>query len=357
MEFYISEKAEKAGLIMEGALAGDKVDKAKFFEALSSGEISPSLLQAPLTARVIDKYTGIEPNYEGLAVRETVDDFTLQEVYRFGFDDEDQILDKNEGKTRIEGTLPRVGEFGEYQSFGFSFSNESYRAYKSGIKFALSWESVINGRSLRLIEKATTKMAEMARMLESTEVYGQYLTPSGLNTANLSGANLLAANPALSFDSLELALAQAQTFTIDGHRRPVGGGFTLVVSPSLENVARKIIATQEIRTTVGGTTTISGNPLSGRLSLKVADEILRINSAADDFWFLVPDLNGTDGYRPELWFVRGNEAPKFFVKSTTVQAPDEGDFDHDAWETKLRHTATGVNTGMLGVVASTGAGS
>ena len=359
--FQISEKAERAGLLMEGALAGDRTDKAKFFEGLTSGEIPISLLQAPLTARLLDAYEGLEEQWTGLAERHIVDDFELESVYRFAFDDESQILEKNDGKTRVAGTLPRVGEMDEYQTFGFSSSNVGFRAYKSGIKFGLSWEAVINGRRLNLIERAISKMARMARDTEVAEVVGQYVTPTGLNTANLKAANLLSLNPALSMASLQAALALAAASTVNGHLASVGSQFTLVVSPTLAPVARNLLSITEITTQSGtgngAVITKTGNPVAGLIDLKVMNSLLTINSGAGAYWFLVPNLTNTEGYRPELWFVRGEETPKFFVKSTTVQDPSEGDFDHDAWETKLRATASGVNTGMLGVVASTGAGS
>src|SRR5690606_9860122 len=117
--------------------------------------------------------------------------------------------------------------------------------------FALSWEAIISGRSLRLLERATSNMARMARKLEATEAYGQYVTPSGLNTGNLSGTNLLSGNPVLSMDAVKTALAQAQTFKIDGKRRPVPGSFTLLVPPALEMTAREIIAVTEITTQTG----------------------------------------------------------------------------------------------------------
>lgn len=362
--FVMSEQAEAAGNLMEGAFSGDKRDTAKFFEMLSTGDISPTLLQAPLTARVVSEYEGLEDTTDGAAVRQTVDDFTLQEIFRLAFDDDSQVLEKNVGKTRVTGTLPRVGELGEYQSFGFSSTNDSYRAYKSGIKFGLSWESVVNGRNLSLLERATSQMARMARNTEASEVFGQYVTASGMNTANLAASgditNLISGNPALSMASLKTALALAATHKVNGQRFPVAGKFTLLVSPSLEIAAREILSVTEITTQTGsGSGAViakSGNPVSGKLNLKVADTLLRINSSADNYWFLIPDLSQTDGYRPELWTVRGEETPKFFVKSTTLQSPNEGDFDHDAYETKLRATATGVNSGMLGVVASTGAG-
>lgn len=355
MFLEMSKKAEEAGLLMEGALAGDRKDKATFFEQMSTGDISPTLLQAPLTARLVSEYEGIEPNWDGLAVEGTVDDFTLQEIFRIAFDDDSQVLEKNEGKTRIAGTLPRIGELGEYQSFGFSSSSEGYRAYKSGIKFGLSWEAIINGRSLSLLERATRAMARMARETEATEVVGQYVTPTGLNTANLGAENLLAGNPSLSLAAIEAGLAQAAQFTVNGKRRPVSGRFTLVVPPALGPLARQLVEIREVRLDDGaGTTTVSGNPIAGRITVKEVDTITLINGASDTFWFLVPDLNTTDGYRPELWRVRGNEQPRFFVKSTTLQSPEDGDFDHDAYETKLRATATGVNTGMLGVIASDG---
>lgn len=357
MSFVISEKAAKAGTLLESALAGDTADKNTFFEQMATGEITPGLLQAPLTARLINEYEGIPSTWDGLAVAETVDNFLYQDVMRIAFDDDSQVLEVNEGKARVDGTLPRIGEFGEYQSFGFSSSGEGYRAYKSGIKFGLSWETVINGRSLSIIERATRAMARMARETEATEVVGQYVTATGLNTTNLTSDNLLSGNPALTLESLEAALIQATQFQINGKRRPVSGNFTLLVPPALGPQARRLVAIQEVRTTVDGVTTITGNPVEGRITVQENDTLTLINPNSDAYWFLVPDLNTTEGYRPELWRVRGNENPKFFVKSTTNSAPEEGDFDHDAYETKLRATATGVNTGMLGVIASNGSGS
>lgn len=360
-EFRISEKAEKAGLLMEGALAGDRTDKAKFFEGLTSGEITPALLQAPLTARVIAAYEGLEESWAGLAERHVVDDFELESVYRFAFDNETQILEKNAGKTRVAGTLPRIGEMDEYQSFGFSSSNEGFRAYKSGIKFGLSWESVINGRRLNLIERATSKMARMARDTEVAEVVGQYVTATGINTANIKPANVVTLNPVLSLASLQTALAQAGAQKVNGHLASVGSQFTLVVAPALAATARNLLSITEITTQTGtgsgAVITKTGNPVAGLITLKVMDSIMTINPNAGAYWFLVPNLALTEGYRPELWFVRGEETPKFFVKSTTMQDPSEGDFDHDAWDTKLRATASGVCTGALGIMASNGTGS
>ena len=100
----------------------------------------------------------------------------------------------------------------------------------------------------------------------------------------------------------------------------------------------------------------TGNPVAGKFDLQVSTTLSRINSGSANYWFLLPDLSQTEGYRPEVWTVRGNEAPKVFVKSTTNADPTEGDFDHDAYETKLRSTDTGVNTGMLGVIDSRGDG-
>jgi len=360
MTFKMTEAAAEAGKLMEGALSGDSVDKAKFLEALTTGDITPGLLAAPLTARVITEYEGLEDTTEGVVVRNTVDDFNLQEVYRLSFSDDSQVLEKNNGKARVAGTLPRVAELGEYQTFGFSSTNESYRAFKSGIKFEISWESVINGRRLNLIERATSQMARMARATEAAGAYEQYVSASALSS-NLATSgdvtNVLTGNPALTADSLESALALAATHKVNGERVALSGAYTLLVPPTLEMTARKILSTTEVRTTSGSKTYISGNPLQGKFNLKVSDTLLRINSSADNYWFIIPDLSQTDGFRPELWFVRGEETPKVFVKSTTAQDPSEGDFDHDAWATKIRHTATGVNTGMLGVVASNGSGS
>lgn len=365
MSIQMSEKAYEAGALMESAFAGDRADTAKFFEQLSSGDIPVSLLQAPLTARLVDAWSGIEDEVGAAAAPVTVDDFTLQSVYRLAFDDDSQVLEVNEGKARVKGDLPRIGEMGEYQTFGFSSSNVGYRAYKNGIKFGLSWEAIINGRSLSLIDRAIKQMARMARNTRNSEAFGQYVTSSGLNTANLAASgpitNILSGNPALTLQSLQAGLALAATHKVNNQLYPISGKYTLLVSPGLEQTARNILSITEVTTQSGSGSgaviTKTGNPVEGKLNLQVSSTLNRINSSSANYWFLVPDLNQTDGYRPEIWTVRGNEQPKVFVKSTTNADPTEGDFDHDVYETKLRSTDSGVNTGMLGVVASNGSGS
>lgn len=359
----MNKRQYELACLMEGALEGDKRDTDKFFEAMTTSD-HPALLVPAINKRVQDEAAAIPSRWREVASTQLVDDFRLQEIVRPRMTD-GNILPKNVGKTFVEGGLPKIGELGEYPTISMDATGYQFRIAKSGVKAALSWEEVINGRSIGILDRFITNFATRAARQEGFEAFLQFVTGTGLNTTNLTdgtnGTNdaLLAGNPALSRAGLKAALAQAATHRLDGFRISMPAKFNLVVSPTNEVEAREILSAIEIRetSTSGSVETISRNDLASKFDLVVADEIVQINDSADDFWFIVPKPGAIADANASVAFLRGYEAPQVFVKDTTVQNPMDGDFDHDAIETKVRHTASGVWSGAYGVVASTGAGS
>lgn len=357
IENFNSKRQVELGLMLEGAFAGDRTDTKNLFEAMTTSD-EPTLLQPAINRRVREVYDSYEPTWSAVAGRETVDDFRLQEIVRPQMTD-GTILESNSGKAFVAGGLPKISELGEYPTIGMTATNLTYKIGKSGVKASLSWEEIINGRSIGILEKFIQDFARRSRKQEDFEAYTQFLTASGFS-ANVTGASndsTLAGNPALSMTALKAAYAQAVTHVRDGQRVPLGGQFQLVVPRALEITAREILAVTEIRdTSVTNIETISGNPISGLFNLVVADAVTAINSGADAYWWIQPAPNAVEDANASVAFLRGHEAPEVFVKSTTLQNPEDGDFDHDAYETKVRHTATGVFKEAIGIVASTGAG-
>jgi hypothetical protein len=347
----------RMGLLLEGTLNGDRADKNAFFEALTTSDL-PTLLEPAINRKVRETYEGIPSTWDKVANKELVDDFRLQEVVRTVFGD-GTILPTNVGKSFYAGGLPKIGELGEYPMLSLSASGISYKIGKSGVKAALSWEAIINGRSISILERFYTEFAKRAAKQNGFEVYGQFVNGSGF-TSWITGASndaTLSGNPALSIAALKLALAQAYTHTMDSQRIPSTPQFELVVAPALELAAREILSITEVTTTSGSVTTKTANPIEGKFELVVADEVTQINSGAGAYWWIQPKPGTYEDGNVSLAFLRGHETPEVFVKSTTLQNPMDGDFDHDDIQTKVRHTATGVAKNLYGVVASTGAGS
>ena len=364
-----------AGMLLEGALDGDRKDTVKFFEAFTISDM-PVLLVPAINKRVLAVYDGIPSEWQKIAGTESVDDFRLQQIVRPYFVD-NGILPKTDGETYVQGTLPRVNELGEYQTLTLAATESFFRIFKSGIKASFSWEELVNGRSVSILEKFWNEFAVRARNTEAAEAFKQFIGSAGLNTTNLTDGsstgtnNLLAAsspystatNAPLSADALKAALAQAAQHKLGGKRIGMPAKFNLVVPSTLETRAKEILAVQQVRfskgtiTSGGVTETISTNILTDKFNLVVDDTIIKINPNADAYWFIVPEPNAIPDMGAYVGFLRGAEAPRVFVKTTTMQNPEDGDFDHDAYETKTRTTATGFWKGGVGVVASTGAGS
>jgi len=362
---FKNKRQVEMGLLLEGTLAGDRKDKDAFFEALTTSDL-PTLLEPAINRKVRETYEGIPSTWDKIANKELVDDFRLQEVVRTVFND-GTILPTNVGKSFYSGGLPKIGELGEYPTISLSASGISYKIGKSGVKAALSWEAIINGRSISILERFYTEFARRAAKQNGFEVYGQFVSGSGFTpwitgaandaTLNANAGYATPVNAPLSIAALKAALAQAYTHVQDGQRLASPPVFELVVPPSLELSAREILSITEVSTTSGGVTTKTANPVDGKFDLVVGDEITQINSGAGAYWWIQPKPGTYEDGNVSLAFLRGHETPEVFVKSTTVSSPLDGDFDHDDVQTKVRHTATGVAKNLYGVVASTGAGS
>lgn len=353
-----NESQYKAAMLLEGALTGDRADTNAFFEALSTSDL-PSQLEPAINKKVLDAYRGALGDWTKIARREIADDFRLQEIARMRFTD-DKIAETNAGKAFVSGGLPKVGELDEYPLVGLGATGFNYRIGKSGVKAALSWETIINTRSLSLLEKFWLDFGQRAAKQEVYEAVSQFVDASGF-TANITGnqgtnPSLLTGNPALTLDAIQDAIEKTATHTIDGQTAALGGSYILAVPQSLAPRAAEILSIREVRRVVSGDTFIQGNPLSGVVEIAVLPEITQINAGAGAFWWVQPRPEALPVANAQVAFLRGHEAPEVFIKSTTVQNPELGDFDHDAYETKVRHTATGAFTERVGIVASNGSG-
>ena len=354
-----TESQYKAAMLLEGALHGERKDTNALFEAMSTSDL-PSQLEPAINKKVQEVYRAKMGDWTKIARREVADDFRLQEIARMRFTD-DKVAQTNAGKAFISGGLPKVGELDEYPLIGLNATGFNYRIGKSGVKAALSWEAIINSRSLRLLEKFWTDFGNRAAKQEVYEAVSQFVGASGF-TGNITGnqgtnASALSGNPALSLDAVQDAIAQAMLHTIDGQTADLGGQFALVVPQNLAVRAAEILSIKEVHLNVGNDIYVTGNPIAGLVEPVVLPEITQINSGAGAYWWIQPKPEALPDANAQVAFLRGHENPEVFIKSTTLQNPEEGDFDHDAYETKVRHTATGAFTERVGIVASTGAGS
>jgi hypothetical protein len=365
----ITSRQVEAAKLLEGAIRGDRMDKLKLQEGISTSDL-PVQLAPTINKIMLANYAEQPKVWDMFASRLVVDDFRPTQYMNLAY--EDDGLD-NEGDKFRAGSLPTVGEYDEYPTAGwFSFSEAEFAVKKAGSRIRFSWESIINDGNISILERLPLELARKAAGKEDEEVTKQLVTSSGLNTANFKTANQnrLTGNPELTLESLEAAITAANVQTYNGNSITPLSRFVLVVPQALELTAKKILAVQQVRTEVtsGDTVTsvVAGNPIASSIQIVVNPWIKKIynNSAADKFWFLLPVPSDTLNPGLVLGFLRGHETPELRVKANgglylgggAVPAR-EGSFDNDDFEMRIRHIATGGFLLPTGTIASTGAGS
>lgn len=361
MEGAYGRRQADAALLMEDALSGSERAKNKFFEALSTSD-TPALLAPALNRKIIDNYGSYDKIWGAFASKEVVDDFRLQEINKYAHNQEG-IAATNAGQTFIPGTLPRIPEQGQYPVIGVSASGISFRVAKSGEQFQLSWERLVQDRSLRELERALAMFGLHAAQTEDVEATRQFIE-GGIATA-LPVANRIASNPVLNAANLEAAYTLAVAQKLDG--RPVNprGGFNLLVPTELELTAQGILDKYEYRNG-SDPVRIGPSPLAGKFTIVANEWFSTIDSTnGAKSWALAPKpgVMGED-QGVAVGFLRGNEAPELSIKSSDRFGPNgeripgvSGDFDNDSFATRVRHTATGITKGFAGWVGSNGTGS
>jgi hypothetical protein len=357
----------EAAKLLEGALRGDRRDKLKLQEGISTSDL-PIQLAPVINKILLQNYEATPKVWDQFATRLVVDDFRKQQFLNLRY--EDAGLD-NQGDKFREGSLPTVGEYDEYPSAGFfSVTEADFAVKKAGQRVRFSWEAVVNDGNISLLERLPIELGLKAAGKEDEEVTKQLVASGGLNTANFKSANnnLLAGNPALTLTSLEAAIEAANLQQYNGKLIQPVSRFALVIPRALELTARKILAVQTVETsnTVGSilTKTITGNPIGSQVEIVVNDWITKINSGAGAYWFLIPVPSASLNPSVVLGFLRGFEAPELRVKQAAGgflgggDVPENfGSFDNDDWQMRIRHIATGGFFVPAGTIASTGAAS
>jgi len=363
----ITARQVEAAKLLEGALRGDRQDKLKLQEGISTSDLPIQL--APVINKILLQNYEAQPKvWDRFATRLVVDDFRKQQYLNLRYEDEG--LD-NQGDKFREGSLPTVGEYDEYPTAGwFSVTESDFSVKKAGQRVRFSWEAVVNDGNISLLERLPIELGLKAAGKEDEEVTKQLVSSSGLNTANFKSGNnnLFSGNGALTLDNLEKAIEAANLQQYNGRLIQPVSRFALVIPRALELTAKKILAVQTVETsnTVGSilTKTITGNPIGSQVEIVVNDWITKINSSAGAYWFLIPVPSASLNPSVVLGFLRGFETPELRVKAAAGQAlgggavPEAyGSFDNDDWQMRIRHIATGGFFIPAGTIASTGAGS
>jgi hypothetical protein len=356
---YVEALSEAVNLV-ERVQAGDRYAGLQFTEAMSTSDFS-FLFADILDRQILARYQQMPVQWDRVARRGRVRDFRT--VKRFTLDGG-------------EATLSAVPQLTEYPMAALTDNGYSYSVQKYGRRIGLSWESIIND-DLDAFTDIPDRLSNAARRSEERFVTALYAGASGPNgTFFASGnKNLVTGNPTLSITALQSAFTLLAS-QLDNDGAPIYiDGVTLVVPPALSVVAQNIMNATEIITAVGsgGASSDAGrqdrlrtvNWMANRVTLITNPWLPLISSTANGStsWYLFADPNQG---RPamEIGFLVGHEVPDLFAKSPNATrigggpvAPEDGDFDVDGVDWKIRHVLGGTLMDPKMGVASNGSGS
>jgi hypothetical protein len=343
---------DQALAIYTAALHGNRMDVWRFQEAMSRSDFQ-YLFADILQRSVLGSYLEWPSIWSTIAKRGTRVDFRTGRAF---------TLDG------AEGALSKVEELKEYPNRKVVDGKYDYSVDKYGAKIGISWESIIND-DLGELRSLPERLAKAARMTEEKFAASLYGGASGPDGTFFSSGHANKMTAALSTGSLQAAMALiwAQK-DVDGN--PIfTGQLRLVVPPALTITAKNILNATEIWAATGGGDGTAVNQLRAQnwVPQEIAQAvtnpwlpILATSANGDTSWYLFADP-GVGRPAMEVGFLRGNEVPALFVKEPNsrrvgsgIIGPEDGDFDTDSIDYKVRHVVGGTMMEYRAAVASDG---
>lgn len=338
--------------LYKGVISG-RTPLHRLQEAMSTSDF-PLLFGDIIDRQTLGSYLEWPTVWQRIAKRETVRDF--RSVSRFFTDGAEAVLDE-------------VPQGKEYPEAAISEGRYQYAVKKYGRRIPFLWEVFVND-DLDSLRDTPQRLAKAARVSEerfATDLYASATGPDGTFFA-AGNTNIITANPVLSVASLQTGLT-----ILSKQKDPDGnpimyGQLRLVVPPALQVVAKNILNATEIRQAIGsGAASVdqitATNWMNGEFDLVVNPYLPIISTTnGDTSWYLFAEP--TVG-RPAVavGFLRGHESPELFVKSPNAMrvgggpvAAEDGDFDTDGINYKVRHVFGGTLMDPKSAVASNGTG-
>lgn len=327
----------EARQLFQSAMDGNLRARADLQEALSTSDF-PILLNASYAFELQGEYAGISPIWQTFSRRLKVKNFRPQ-----------KLVDIMGGR----GALDLVKEASEYPARAADESEREFSVDKYGARFPLTWEMIKNDE-LNAFDNFPNRLATAAREMEDRLALYPLFNAGRTDFSAFITARLASgANTALSMAALNTGFEAISSRIDEDDDRPVlTPGTILMVPPALEQTAKNIINTTEIRTGSNATADgqvrrITGNGLTQTPTVVVnpwlpivGRGVAAINSA----WYLLPAPS--ESVKPALGtaFMTGEDTPDLRVKSEAGNrvgggaiAPEEGSFDDDTVQYRVRH--------------------
>lgn len=319
--------------LFERAMRGNLRARAELQETLTKSDF-PILLGQAYDRELQQEYNAIAPVWNRFAKRLMVNDFRPK-----------KLVDIMGGRAALE----RVREASEYPARKASESEREFSVDKYGARFPLTWEMIKND-ALGAFRDFPQRLATAARETEERIALAPFFNSAGTGLSSFYSARAVSAQT-LSKTTLNAGLeAIAQRKDEDG--RPVVVTEPILMVPTaLAKTAADII--NVIRNTDPTTGDVrAGNGLI-RTPVVVENPWLDIVGAGytnnSKTWYLLPGPNTNVKPAAGVAFMAGEENPDLRAKNDQGSrigggsiGPEEGSFDDDTIQYRVRHIAGGV---------------
>jgi hypothetical protein len=339
-------KLDESLRIFERGLSGSLRGRADLAEALTTSDF-PILLGGVFDRELLAQYEDITPVWQSFARRSIVKDFRAK-----------KLVDLLGGRA----ILDPVAEGAPYPGRKVTESDYELKVGKRGARIPLTWEMLIND-DLDAFRDLPSRLATGARDTEDYLATSLLVKASGVNTDFFKSANKNAPTALpLTHENLGVALTAVSTRKDSENRPIINRGTVLMVPPALELQALAILNATEIRNTEGNKVLVGGNELRSKVTLVVNPwlPVIATDGKTDGRWFILPAPTAA---RPALavGFLRGHEVPDLRVKNSAgvrvgggTIAPEEGSFEFDDIQYRVRHVLGGTPLDPIGTYVSNG---
>lgn len=334
-----------------------------FTEAMSTSDF-PLLFGDVIDRAMVLAYREYPNAIESVVKTTTVRDF--RDVKRFAVDG-------------AEGQLEAVAQGEEYPAAALSEARDTYSVAKFGRRLPILWETLVND-DLDAFRDMPGRLGRAARRTEQKFISSLIWDSAGPHASLYTSGheNIINTTNGAADDNTPFSIAGLQDgLTVLANQTDEDGEpiffdtVYLVVVPALEIAARNVLNGTELRVTVNGGATgqelTVANWMRNKVQLVVdpyAPQIITTGTRGATSWALFGNPN--DG-RAAIEFarLRGHEEPEIWVKAPDAMragggmvGPDQGDFDTDSIQYRVRkvHGGAQLNStgGFRGTVASNG---
>jgi hypothetical protein len=317
--------AVEAKALLEAAWAGDRVAMIRVNEAITTSDLFKSASGVVLDRMLLADYErAAGGTWSKFSARTTVKDFKKK-----------QLLELSSNT----GGLPKVPEHTNYSKANIGAAERFIQVGKFGEQYGYTFEARVND-DIGELEQVPAGWAFQATATEDQTSLEQMVNTStgAPNTTFFSVGNANLGTGLLTAENLQAAYTTATTKRDKDGKLLTAPAMQLVVGPTLQFVAERIINAQEIRVTTGSTQTMESNPFRGKLTLTVLPNL------PGSAWFLipVPQVGRKNAFYTA--FLRGFETPDLRAKADQGVRlgggsinPSDGSFDDDTIWFRVRH--------------------